>query len=88
MGLGSWAAFFACECGKTMAMGDTACGSRAELQSAIDAYRAAGIRITAIHNHVFGGNQEVLMMHFEVEGDAMDIAKGVRACWDTLGKKH
>lgn len=86
MGLGSWVAFSPCLCGETMAMGDTCC-LRSELQNAIDSLRAAKIHITAIHNHVFGASEEVMFMHFEAEGDSMQIAKAVRNCWDKLGKK-
>lgn len=85
MGLGSWAAFNACECGLTMVMGDTCCGSRSELQAVIDALRKAGVSITAIHNHVFGASQEVLFLHFDGEGDALKMAGGIRAGWDALG---
>lgn len=84
MGLGSWATFHRCDCGKTMAMGDT-CTTRSELQAAIDALRRAGISITAIHNHILGGSKEVMFMHYEGEGDAAKIAKGIRDCWDVLG---
>lgn len=86
MGLGSWVVFSACECGMTMAMGDTCC-LRSELQGAIDKLRNAGIHITAIHNHILGGNTEVSFLHFEGEGDANAIAKGVRDCWSKLGKQ-
>jgi hypothetical protein len=86
MGLGSWVAISTCECGMTMAMGDTAC-LRSELQGAIDALRKAGIHITAIHNHILGGNTEVSFLHFEGEGDAVAIAKGVKECWSKLGSQ-
>jgi hypothetical protein len=84
MGLGSWVAFSSCECGMTMAMGDT-CVLRSELQGAIDALRKAGIHITAIHNHILGGNTEVSFLHYEAEGDALAIAQGVKECWAILG---
>lgn len=84
MGLGSWVAFSSCECGMTMAMGDTCC-LRSELQGAIDALRKAGIHITAIHNHILGGDTEVSFLHYEGEGDALAIAKGVKECWSKLG---
>jgi hypothetical protein len=87
MGLGSWAAFHRCECGKTMVMGDT-CTTRGELQKAIDALRAGGMSITAIHNHILGGSKEVMFMHYEGEGNALVLAKGIRACWDVLGKSR
>lgn len=86
MGLGSWAAFSPCLCGETMVMGDTCC-QRSELQAVIDSLRAAKIHITAIHNHVFGGSQEVMFLHYEGEGNALEMAKGIRRCWDQLGKK-
>lgn len=86
MGLGSWVAFSACECGMTMAMGDTCC-LRSELQSVIDSLRKSGVHITAIHNHILGGNTEVSFLHFEGEGDAVAVAKGVKDCWSKLGGK-
>lgn len=86
MGLASWAAFSACECGQTMAMGDTCC-TRADLQSVIDAYRRAGIHITAIHNHVLGASKEVIFMHYESEGDAETVAKGIVSGWDLLSTR-
>ena len=86
MGLASWGAFNRCECGKTMVMGDTACANRSELQAAIDAFRAAGISITSIHNHTFGSSGDILCMHYEGEGDALQMAKGIRSVWDVLGK--
>lgn len=85
MGLGSWAAFTACECGKTMVMGDT-CVTRRDLQKVIDGYRKAGIHITAIHAHVVGASEEVVFMHYEGEGDAVELSKGIKAAWGTIGK--
>ncbi len=86
MGLASWAAFSTCECGLTMVMGDTCCSGRTELQGVIDALRKAGVSVTAIHNHVYQGSQEVLFLHFEGEGDAVNLAEGIRSGWDKLGK--
>ncbi len=83
MGLGCWSAFYACECGKTMVMGDTCC-TKAELQPAIDALRAGGISITAIHNHTLGASEEIIFMHFEGEGESTAVAKTIRSCWDKL----
>jgi biotin operon repressor len=85
MGLGSWVAMSTCDCGMTMAMGDTCC-LRSELQSAIDALRKAGIHITAIHNHILGGNLEVSFLHYEAEADALEVARAVKDCWSKLGK--
>ena len=85
MGLGSWVAFTACECGLTMVMGDTAC-TKNDLQQVIDSLRKAGIHITAIHHHLLGGSSEVAFLHYEGEGDALKLAAGIKACWNCLGK--
>jgi hypothetical protein len=84
VGLASWAAFYACPCGRTMVMGDT-CVTRAELQPAIDALRSHDIGIGAIHNHLLGEEVEVMFVHFEEDGDADALAKGVRSAWDKTG---
>lgn len=86
MGLGSWAAFNACECGLTMVMGDTCC-VRGDLQAAIGELRKVGIHITAIHNHTLGASMSVQFMHYEGEGKALDLAAGIKACWNALGAK-
>jgi hypothetical protein len=86
MGLGSWAAFNACECGLAMVMGDTCC-TRADLQSVIDALRKVNIHITAIHAHIVGGNSEVIFLHYEGEGDTLKLATGIKAAWKSLGAK-
>ena len=85
-GIGCWAAFYVCPCGRVMVKGDT-CVTRKELQPAIDALRAAGIGISAIHNHLLGERTQVIFMHFEGEGDGLALARGVRAAWDTLVTK-
>ena len=69
-----------------MVMGDT-CVTREELQPVIDALRRGGIRITGIHNHLLGARTEVMFMHVEGEGDAIDLARAVRAAWDTFAEK-
>ncbi len=84
MGVGSWAAFYACECGLTMVMGDTCC-VRADLQSVVHQLRKAGIHITAIHNHILGGSREIEFLHYEGEGDSLKMAAGIKACWMGLG---
>lgn len=83
IGLACWVGFAPCECGHTMIMGDT-CLLRSELQQAIDAYRKHGIRIVAIHNHMFGTKPELMFCHFAAEGDAMELAKAISAVWAPL----
>jgi hypothetical protein len=84
MGLASWAAFNACECGKTMVMGDTCC-TREELQRVLTEFRKAGISVTSIHNHTLGASREVMFVHYEGEGNAPDLAVGIRKVWDSSG---
>ncbi len=86
MGIGSWAAFNACDCGLTMVMGDTCC-VRTDLQQVIKELRKVGIHITAIHNHVLGASQEVEFLHYDGEGDSLKMAAGIKACWNALGVK-
>ncbi len=86
MGLGSWAAFTACDCGLTMVMGDTAC-TRDDLQKVIDTLRKGGIHITAIHQHVLGASMETAFLHYEGEGDSVKLATTIKACWQVLGSK-
>lgn len=83
VGLACWVGFAPCDCGLTMIMGDT-CLRREELQRAIDGYRAAGIRIVAIHNHMLGTDPEMIFCHFAAEGDAVELARAVRAVWAPL----
>lgn len=86
VGLGCWVGFAPCACGRTMMMGDT-CLLRGELQPAIDAYRKRGIRIVAIHNHLFGTEPELMFCHFAAEGDALVLARAVREVWAPLRAK-
>jgi hypothetical protein len=83
VGLACWVGFAPCDCGLTKIMGDT-CLLRSELQAAIDGYRRAGIEIIAIHNHMHGTSPELMFCHFGAEGDALQLAKAVRAVWNPL----
>ena len=85
MGLGSWAAFTACDCGLTMVMGDTAC-IRGDLQQVIDALRKGGIHITSIHHHVLGASIDTAFLHYEGEGDSLKLATTIKSAWSALGK--
>jgi hypothetical protein len=83
VGLACWVGFAPCECGHTMIMGDT-CLLRSELQAAIDAYRKHGIRIVAIHNHMLGTSPELIFCHFAGDGEAVELARALRAVWSPL----
>ena len=85
-GFTCWAAFVPTNSGRAMVMGDTVT-TREDLQGAIDALRAGGLSIVAIHNHVVGAGREVLFMHIMGEGPALYLARTVRAAWDALKRK-
>jgi hypothetical protein len=83
VGLACWVGFAPCECGLTKIMGDT-CLLRSEIQKAVDGYRRGGIEILAIHNHMHGTSPELIFCHFGAEGDALELARAVKAVWTPL----
>lgn len=85
MGMASWAAFSACECGQTMVMGDTCCFA-SDLQAVVNSLRDSNIHITAIHNHVLNASEDVIFLHYEGEGDALTLSAAIKKCWGVL--KH
>jgi hypothetical protein len=82
-GLGVWAAFKAAPNGKTIAMSDTAL-LRDEVDAAMDAALARGLKITALHNHFFYDEPKVYFMHTAGEGDAQTLASAYKAMWDAV----
>lgn len=82
MGLGTWAAFQKTDHG-AMVMGDTVV-FQDEVNPAIDAAFAAGLEVTALHNHFFFDEPKVYFMHIGGEGCPDKLAKGVRAVWDAV----
>ena len=83
-GLGSWAAFTATEHG-AMIMGDTVV-FQDEVTPAMDAAFAAGLEVTALHNHFFYDEPKVYFMHVGGEGDPEKLAQGVKGVWDAIKK--
>ncbi len=81
-GLGSWAAFTATKPG-AMVMGDTVV-FQDEVTPAMDAAFAAGLEITALHNHFFYDEPKVYFMHIGGQGEAEKLAAGVKAMWDAI----
>ena len=57
----------------------------AELNPVIKALRANGIEVASIHNHLMGNQPELVFMHFWADGDAVGLAKGLKAALDRLG---
>jgi hypothetical protein len=81
-GLGSWAAFAAVE-GGAMVMGDTVV-FQDEITPAIDGAFAAGLHVTALHNHFVFDDPPVFFMHIGGKGDPLELAAGVKSMWDAI----
>ena len=82
MGLGSWAAFTPAH-GGVMMMGDTVVFED-EVNPAMSAAFAAGLDVTALHNHFFFEHPKVYFMHIGGTGDARSIAAGVEKVYDAI----
>jgi Domain of Unknown Function (DUF1259) len=81
-GLGSWAAF-APGSGGAIMMGDTVVFED-EITPALDAALAAGLEVTAIHNHFVFDRPRVFFMHIGGQGEPAALAKGVKSVWDAI----
>lgn len=86
MGLASWAAFTRRPDGRTMVMGDTVMLA-SEVSHVIDALRAGGIEVVALHNHMVGEQPQILFLHYQGVGDAEALARAVKGALDWLGLK-
>jgi hypothetical protein len=83
-GLVSWAAFTPTKHG-AMVMGDTVV-FQDEVTPAMDAAFAAGLEVTALHNHFFYDEPKVYFMHIAGAGDPEKLAVGVKSVWDAIKK--
>lgn len=83
-GLGSWAAFTSAKHG-AMVMGDTVV-FQDEVTPAMDAAFAAGLEVTALHNHFFYDEPKVYFMHIGGNGPPENLAAGVKGVWDAIKK--
>jgi len=81
-GLGSWAAFKQTARG-VMMMGDEVVFED-EVSPAMDAALAAGLEVTALHNHFFYDTPKVYFMHVGGTGSPERLAAGVKAIWDAV----
>ncbi|MCI0343095.1 MAG: DUF1259 domain-containing protein [Planctomycetales bacterium] len=84
MGLNSYAAFVGTPEDAT-AVGDTCCLEH-EIDPVLDALRAGGIEVVALHNHMTIESPRLFFMHFQGRGPAAALARTIRACWNQLGK--
>jgi hypothetical protein len=56
-----------------------------EVNSVIKVLRANGIEVASIHNHLLDNEPQLSFMHFWAYGDAIGLAKGLRAALDRVG---
>ena len=57
----------------------------AELNPVIKVLRANGIEVASIHNHLLDHEPQLVFMHFWAYGDAISLAKGLRAALERVG---
>ncbi|TAN21918.1 MAG: DUF1259 domain-containing protein [Acidobacteria bacterium] len=77
LALGSWAAFTPSR-QSTLIMGDL-CLLPQEVNPVMRRLRAGGYQITALHNHLLFEQPHVMFMHFMAQGDAVSLARTLRA---------
>jgi hypothetical protein len=53
-----------------------------EVNPVIQALRAGGIEVTALHSHMLGEQPRLFFMHFWAHDDAVKLARGLRAALD------
>ena len=58
-----------------------------EVNPVIEALQANGIEITALHSHMLDEQPRLFFMHFWANGDAIKLAKGLRAALDKVDVK-
>jgi hypothetical protein len=59
-----------------------------EVNPVLRALRANGIAVTALHSHMLNETPRLLFMHFWGEGDALKLARGLRAALDQVSIKR
>jgi hypothetical protein len=84
MGLNTWAAFAGSDA-DAMVAGDVAMLDH-EVTPVLNALRANGLNIVAIHHHMTDVTPVVIFLHYYGTGPAAKLAQGVRAALDVLGR--
>jgi len=59
-----------------------------EVNPVLRALRVNGIAVTALHSHMLNESPRLLFMHFWGEGDALKLARGLRAALDEMDIKR
>jgi hypothetical protein len=57
----------------------------AEVNPAIRLLRSHGIEVASLHNHMLDDEPRMIFMHFWAFGDALELAKGLRAALGRIG---
>jgi hypothetical protein len=57
----------------------------AEVNPVIKALRANGIEVASVHNHMLDDEPRLIFMHFWAYGDAVELAKGLKAALQRIG---
>ena len=57
-----------------------------EVNPVIQALRAAGIGVTALHSHMLTEEPRLLFMHFWANDDALKLARGLRTALDRTAR--
>ena len=47
--------------------------------------RASGIEVASVHNHLLDNQPSLVFMHFWAYGDALSLAKGLKAALGRVG---
>jgi hypothetical protein len=84
MGLNTWAAFTGRDA-DAMVAGDVAMLEH-EVTPVLSALRRNGLSVVAIHHHMTDVKPVVIFLHYYGTGPAAELARGVRAAIDLLGK--
>lgn len=60
----------------------------AEVNPVIKVLRVNGIEVASVHNHMLGDEPRLFFMHFWANGNAVDLAKGLKAALDEIHLAH
>jgi Domain of Unknown Function (DUF1259) len=85
MGLNTWAAFFGSDANAEIA-GDVAMLAN-ELTPVLNALRANGLEVVAIHHHMTATQPSIYFLHYWGTGSTEKLASGFKAALNELGKK-
>ena len=84
MGLNTWASFIGTN-DNAMVAGDIAM-LEGEVPRVLAALRKHNLNVVAMHHHMIGARPVVIFLHYWGQGPAKDLAAGVRAALNELGK--